>query len=430
MDIKQFKTYAVIILLLTVLVVPTVTHASWYNPSTWFSHSSTWWNPSTWFQKAPGRTVVNQTATVNSNDCVFDPSKTESIRYFDVSLATRTHVTSPLFNAVMDGNTSESINLINKGANVNEKIAGDKDGFFTPLMVASSIGATQITKCLLSKGADPMVASDQGENALMYGAENCSVDSVNAIIDSGADVNAKDKIGDSALYFAAVCAVSSSEKSFAMIHNLLVHGANPNVVSKSEYPSNPNGPGHNALETLALNSGNGNAIAELMKAGGTNSSSGLFMAPSDYAKQVGGGDKVSYDILVGETSPDITSLKDVNTPPIIWSAESNEKLGYKDAVAYCKNINGYRLPIKTELQIAFVNKEPGFSLDLYHTSDTGDGTIWSYNKGEWQKSNITDETKKYWLEQGFTPYGVVNMYNGIYYTSSYFTARARCIKDL
>ena len=361
---------------------------------------------------------------VDKSDCTIDPNDNEQVGYFSVKSSTREHLSSPLFQAVMDGDATSSIDLLNHGANANEKVAGD-DGYYTPLMIASSMGANPIAKCLLKKGADSSIMNRQGRTALMFAAENCNDKVVDTLIEGGADVNAKDKLGKDVLYFAAVCSVSSRQQSYTMVHNLLTHGANPNVVSKSDNLADPKGPGTSALETLASNSNN-IAVAEMIRAGATDSKEGLYMKPSESVPYY---DKITYDVLVEATSSDIEFIKNSNKSSTSWSTESKEMLGYKDAMAYCKGIDGYRLPTKTELQIAFVNKEPGFKLDVYHTSDLGDGTMWTRdNKGNlWKKEMITKEIMKYYLEQKSTPDGVVNMYNGIYYTVM-GKVRTRCIK--
>ena len=365
-----------------------------------------------------------KTTIVDKSDCIIDPNGIEQVGYFSVESSTREHLSSPLFQAVMDGDATSSIDLLNNGANANEKVSGD-DGYYTPLMIASSMGANQIVKCLLKKGADSSVVNRQGRTALMFAAENCRDNVVNTLVEGGTDVNVKDKDNKDVLYFAAVCSVSSKDKSYRMIKALLAHGANPNVVcctvAEPGYDPLPD----SALNALALNSNNV-ALAEMMKAGAKNSKEGgLWGKPSESVPYY---DKLSYDVIIGATSSDILSLKKSGTYSASWSPESNKVLGYDDAVAYCKNIDGYRLPAKTELQVAFVNEEAGFKPDVYHTNDLGDGMQWTRkNDGQWEKEAISEETKDYYVKQGYISSGSVNMYNGIYYTVM-GKVRTRCIK--
>jgi hypothetical protein len=379
---------------------------------------------------------INKTKNVSTEnigdniDCVIDTENLDKLGTFPVSYSTREKFKSPLFQAVMNGDTIESINLLNNGADANEKIEAD-GGYYTPLMVAVSIGATQITKCLLDKGADPSVTNHQGRNALIFAAVNCRADVVDILLSGGADPSVQVPDGRDALMFSSYCAVSSNESSYNIIRNLLSHGAKVNVISKSLNLADPNGPGISALGSLASIGNNENIIAELMKAGAKDSDDGLYMKPSKYA--VSGNDKISYDVLVGATSSDILSINNKLPSSLVWSEKLDGRQEYSKAEAYCKGLTGYRLPTKTELLVAFINNEPGFSPDRYFTSDSGDGMYWSASyiidqkKDVWEKKPFTAELKEYYLKSGWSTHGVVNMYNGIYYTAL-DKSSVRCVK--
>ena len=150
----------------------------------------------------------------------------------------------------------KSIDLINKGANVNEKIADD-GSFITPLIMAASIGSTQLTKCLLSKGADPtikdflnrnalMYASakgnegvvellakynshindkdDEGSTALILGAKSLDLKIVKSLVNAGSDINAQDKLGITALMWSSL--LSYNQDKIDLINFLLDNKAN------------------------------------------------------------------------------------------------------------------------------------------------------------------------------------------------------------
>lgn len=68
------------------------------------------------------------------------------------------------------------------------------------LMYAAFYGKSDIVIYLCNKGANPNIASTNGENAgetaLMYACWKCNYDAVKALIDAGANVNAARKYGD------------------------------------------------------------------------------------------------------------------------------------------------------------------------------------------------------------------------------------------
>ena len=73
----------------------------------------------------------------------------------------------------------------------------------TSLMHAAKQGHTDTVRALLDGGADVDARNKYGYTALMFGAINGSTNSVRALLAGGADVNAKTRYGTSVLMLAA-----------------------------------------------------------------------------------------------------------------------------------------------------------------------------------------------------------------------------------
>lgn len=76
----------------------------------------------------------------------------------------------------------------------------------TLLMFFAAYGSDDEVKYLLAQGADVNATDKQGQNALFYalfcGAEGCIFDKVKTLVEAGADINAKNAQGDSVLRVA------------------------------------------------------------------------------------------------------------------------------------------------------------------------------------------------------------------------------------
>jgi len=83
--------------------------------------------------------------------------------------------------------------LIKAGANINAK---DNNGI-TALMRASRYGEVEVVKLLIEAGAD------NGYTALMEASDNNYVEVVKLLIENGANINVKDKFGNTALIYAS-----------------------------------------------------------------------------------------------------------------------------------------------------------------------------------------------------------------------------------
>ena len=89
----------------------------------------------------------------------------------------------------------------------------------TPLMQAALDGNTEIVRELLNRGADINQRDDNGRTALMFAVINGHYDTMKVLLEYGADVNAKSYIGGTALMGAALAG------DLRMVQALLDQGA-------------------------------------------------------------------------------------------------------------------------------------------------------------------------------------------------------------
>src|SRR5262249_2357899 len=116
---------------------------------------------------------------------------------------------TPLICAAFSGNAETVAMLIDKGAKVDARAADGR----TALMYAAGWGDLARVKAILaakSLQADEkerrrvvnMVATDGGWTALMFAAARGTVDTITALIDAGADIDARNKWRQTALMAA------------------------------------------------------------------------------------------------------------------------------------------------------------------------------------------------------------------------------------
>ena len=118
------------------------------------------------------------------------------------------------------GNSSEVDKLLIYGANIN---CTDMFGY-TPLHWAAIKGRVEILTLLINRGA----SIDQKCLNYSFTALHCSINEnqnavINALINGGANIMAKDKDGNTPLHFAAMMG------NDAVVHKLLGLGANINA---------------------------------------------------------------------------------------------------------------------------------------------------------------------------------------------------------
>jgi ankyrin repeat protein len=130
-----------------------------------------------------------------------------------------------IFSAIRENDATAVKSLAAHRENVN--IRGPRDT--TPLMYAAAFGSLQSMKTLLAAGADPNAVNAFGATALMWSVSQ--PEKVKLLLDRKADVNIRAKSGRTALMLAAV-----SPGSDRVVDLLLARGADPKA--KAEDGSN------------------------------------------------------------------------------------------------------------------------------------------------------------------------------------------------
>jgi len=115
-----------------------------------------------------------------------------------------------LHDAILDGNESKVLNLINSHVNINAQIENPIEHRFvkhfkgaTALHIAARHGHAKIIKLLLERGADPCLKDSKGHTALGFSARHGYEVSMMLLLDKCTDVN-KYNVGDSLLHSAAM----------------------------------------------------------------------------------------------------------------------------------------------------------------------------------------------------------------------------------
>ncbi|NQV32435.1 MAG: serine hydrolase [Phycisphaeraceae bacterium] len=101
-----------------------------------------------------------------------------------------------LWKAVVQGNLEAIRQHVSGGANLNAK---EPTGGCTPLMVAALYGQTRAAKALIEAGANIDARSNSGGTALHLAALFCRTRTLTLLLDRGADMTVKDVRGDTAL---------------------------------------------------------------------------------------------------------------------------------------------------------------------------------------------------------------------------------------
>jgi ankyrin repeat protein len=130
-----------------------------------------------------------------------------------------------MMEALRDGNRQ----AVRKILRDDPKIVGLKGrGGATPLMYAALYGDADSVQALLEHGADPNIKNDVGATALMWAVDD--LEKTRLLLDHGADVNARSDDNRTPLLIAAGWYGAS-----AVVKLLLAHGANPSVVGARQF---------------------------------------------------------------------------------------------------------------------------------------------------------------------------------------------------
>jgi ankyrin repeat protein len=127
------------------------------------------------------------------------------LAWYGLSLVERIHLANGLVNAANDGDLAAVRSWLDRGADVN---AGSPAlNTETALMRAAANGRRDIAQFLLARGADPNVRHTgigqlQGRTALLFAIDNSGAGVVGLLLDAGADINAKDALGETPLTLA------------------------------------------------------------------------------------------------------------------------------------------------------------------------------------------------------------------------------------
>jgi len=165
--------------------------------------------------------------------------------------------------------------LIARGADPNARsksLTFPKDGFglegvmtylpkgaWTPLMYAARDGGADAARALIDTGADVNATDPEGTTALIRAIQNSHYDTAAVLLDRGADPNIADIVGMAALYAAVdmnslgevfgrpARRVSDSHSPVDLIAMLLDHGANANAQLKKSTLTRAHTPGEPIL---------------------------------------------------------------------------------------------------------------------------------------------------------------------------------------
>ncbi|MDZ4798504.1 MAG: ankyrin repeat domain-containing protein [Bryobacteraceae bacterium] len=129
-------------------------------------------------------------------------------------------VSDQIYSAIRENNLPELQRLLKEPGAAD---ARDRRGN-TPLMMASGFGTVDAMRVLIDAGADVNAANGIGITAMMWGAQDLA--KLRLLAAKGADVNAKTKLGRTVMMVAAATA-----NSLPSIQFLLSKGADPNVVA-------------------------------------------------------------------------------------------------------------------------------------------------------------------------------------------------------
>ena len=171
----------------------------------------------------------------------------------------------PIAIAILDNDAARFENLLERGVPVDAsmevtsddliahgvEVEGGRRVTFTPLLLASYVGAAPMVRALLARGADPNLANTDGASSLLVAVGAGHMDVVEMLIAAGADVDHRSPNGEAPLL------VAIAENNLEIVDLLLAGGADP-------HRENPEG---RSPMRLALARSNADLMALLQRYG-------------------------------------------------------------------------------------------------------------------------------------------------------------------
>jgi ankyrin repeat protein len=231
------------------------------------------------------------------------------------------------------GDPEKSRILIERGADVK---AQSKQGRTPLMMAAMRPGDSAIVELILSKGADIQARDRFGATALSLAARAGDLDTVELLIAKGADPNLRDGVGKGALFSATM------GQNPAVIRLLLQRGANANEATSLppgaalRSPNNgKNRPANNSKDTALHNAaafGPVGSVRYLLEAGAeVNARDSRSLTPLSFALA---SEYPSLDIVrtLLRAGADVNVADNNGDTPLDWA----EKFGYPEILAELK----------------------------------------------------------------------------------------------
>ncbi|MFO7957174.1 MAG: ankyrin repeat domain-containing protein [Candidatus Brocadiia bacterium] len=225
---------------------------------------------------------------------------------------------SPVHDAARAGWNRELREALEEGADVNGRL---KDGS-TPLLLAARFGHNSAVSLLLERGADVTAADDEGKTAIVYLVEHSgdrefrrlhdegeapeggwAYDSVQLLLEKGADPNQAGRDGRTALYWAA----RGFDRRMARL--LLEHGARTDIGDAET--------GRTPLHVAAWY-GDADMAALLLEHGASTKIRDGSWTPLHYAAAYGGPETVK---VLLEHGADVSAGDDRDQTALNWAAD-------------------------------------------------------------------------------------------------------------
>jgi ankyrin repeat protein len=176
-----------------------------------------------------------------------------------------------IFDAVIDNDIDKIRNFIKDGIDVNiiEAFNGD-----TPLITAAMYGHINSLNLLLELGADVNIKNYDSVDAIRCSIDNSKIEITKNLLKHGADINTKDRWGRTALISFCEIVYPDDEPNIDMLNFLIENGVDINYF-------NTNSPQFSALKTSIMY-GKFEYSEILLKNGADISLKNLYESPLEY----------------------------------------------------------------------------------------------------------------------------------------------------